>query len=95
MLQRRQFQKQGEELNKLIRGMLLTLDPLDADYDLAGLCADIEARLYLFRRTALAIADISKVSFTKEEREILTETRTVVEMGWRGQGPNGSPLRTR
>jgi hypothetical protein len=45
------------------------------------LCADIEARLFIFRRIALEAANISKVSFTKEERETLVEMREVVENG--------------
>lgn len=93
--------KQGEELNKLIRHKMLTLGPLDADYNLAGkfwrsdtqnrqfwsrvvlrcLCADIEARLYVFRRIALEAANLSKISLTKQERETLNEIREVVENG--------------
>lgn len=80
---------------------MLTLGPLDADYNLAGkfwrsdkqnrqfwsrvvlrcLCADIEARLYVFRRTALEVANLSKSSLTKQERETLNEMREVVENG--------------
>ena len=80
---------------------MLTLGPLDADYNLAGkywrsdtqnrqfwsrvvlrcLCADIEARLYVFRRTALEAENLSKISFTKQERETLNEIREVVENG--------------
>lgn len=93
--------EKGEALNKLIHHKMLTLGPLDADYNLAGkywrsdtqnrqfwsrvvlrcLCADIEARLYVFRRIALEAANLSKVSFTKQERETLNETREVVENG--------------
>ncbi len=93
--------KQGEELNKLIRQKMLTIGPLDADYNLAGkywrndtqnrqfwsrvvlrcLCADIEARLYVFRRIALEAANLTKISFTKQERETLNEMREIVENG--------------
>jgi len=93
--------KQGEELNKLIRQKMLTLGPLDADYNLAGkywrsdtqnrqfwsrvvlrcLCADIEARLYVFRRIALEASNLTKISFTKQEHETLIEMREVVENG--------------
>ena len=93
--------KQGEELNRLIRQKMLTLGPLDSDYNLAAkywrndaqnrqfwsrvvlrcLCADIEARLYVFRRTALEAANLSKVFFTKQERETLNEAREMIENG--------------
>jgi hypothetical protein len=113
MAKHQELLRQGEELNKLIRQMLLTLGPLDADYDLAGkywrsdkehrqfwsrvvlrcLCADIEARLYLFRRTALEIANLSKATFTKDERETLTETRTVLENGVARTKPKWLPIK--
>jgi len=108
-----QLIKQGEELNKCIRQMALTIRPLDADYDLAGkywrsdkdnrqfwsrvvircLCANIEARLYLFRRTALETVNLSKVSFAKDEREILTETREVTEGGKLRTKPKWLPIK--
>jgi hypothetical protein len=113
MAQHQELLRQGEGLNKLIRQMLLTLGPLDADYDLAGkywrsdkehrqfwsrvvlrcLCADIEARLYLFRRTALETANLSKVSFSKDEREILTQTRTLLEDGVARTKPKWLPIK--
>ncbi|HTJ00873.1 MAG TPA: hypothetical protein VL527_18470, partial [Dongiaceae bacterium] len=100
-MEHRDLWKRGEELNNLIRQKLLTLGPLDSDYNLAGkywrsdtqnrqfwsrivlrcLCADIEARLYVFRRTALEVAKVSKISFTKQECEILNERREVIENG--------------
>ena len=93
--------KQGEELNRIIRKAMLTVEPLDADYNFAGrqwredkknlqfwsrtvircLCADIEARLYVFRTTALQTGGMSKIAFTKDEMEVLTETRTAVVNG--------------
>jgi hypothetical protein len=111
--QQRQLQEQGEELSKLLRQMMLTLGPLDADYNLAGkhwrddkqnrqfwprvvlrcLCADIEARLFVFRRTALEVAKLSKASLTKEETEILTETRTVLEKGVQTTKPKWLPIK--
>ena len=110
--QQQHLWKQGEELNKLIRQKMLTLGPLDADYNLAGkywrsdkqnrqfwsrvvlrcLCADIEARLYVFRRTALEVANLSKISFAKDEREILNEAREVVENGTVRTKPKWLPI---
>jgi hypothetical protein len=45
------------------------------------LCANIEARLFIFRRIALEAANISKITFTKQERETLIEMREVIENG--------------
>jgi hypothetical protein len=113
MPQQQRLLEQGEKLKKLIRQKMLTLGPLDSDYNLAGkywrsdkqnrqfwsrvvlrcLCADIEARLYVFRRTALEVANFSKVSFTKDEREILNETREVVENGSVKTKPKWLPIK--
>lgn len=45
------------------------------------LCADIEARLYVFRRTAIQLGTVSQVAFTKEDMEFLEESRSKVENG--------------
>lgn len=37
------------------------------------LCANVEARLFVFRNAALEMGQVAKISFTKEEIEILTE----------------------
>jgi hypothetical protein len=83
------LQKKGDELNRLARIRLKTVEVLDADYNLAGkfwredkanrqfwsrvvfrgLCANIEARLYVFRSTALDYARFTNVAFTTEEIE--------------------------
>jgi hypothetical protein len=57
------------------------------------LCANIEARLYMFRREAIGMVAVSKETFSKEETEILTEVRTVLVNGVATTRPKWLPIR--
>jgi hypothetical protein len=51
------------------------------------LCANIEARLYLYRRTALQALPLSKVLLKQEEEDILREERIVIRNGVQERKP--------